>query len=80
MTMMLECNLELVGRVILFASVSKSTRKSTHVTRLCGVAQDLHNYCYHLECLWAGVNQGTYISCHMTYSVFYIHFIWRHSL
>ena len=40
--MMLECNLKLVGRVLLFANVSKSTRKSTHSTRLCGVAQGLH--------------------------------------
>ena len=40
--MMLECNLKLVGRVPLFANASKSTRKSTHCTRLCGVAQGLH--------------------------------------
>ena len=39
---MLECNLKLVGRVLLFANARKSTRKSTHGTRLCGVAQGLH--------------------------------------
>ena len=42
MTMMLECNLKLVGRVRLFPNASKSSRKSTHGTRLCGVAQGLH--------------------------------------
>ena len=35
--MMLECNLELVCRVLLFANSSKNTCKSTHGTRLCGV-------------------------------------------
>ena len=35
-------NLKLVSRVLLFANVSKSTRKSTHGTRLCGVAPGLH--------------------------------------
>ena len=42
MTMMLECNLKLVGRVLLFANANKSTRKSIHGTRLCGAAQGLH--------------------------------------
>ena len=36
---MLECNLKLVGQVLLFANASKSTRKSLHGTRLCGVVQ-----------------------------------------
>ena len=40
--MMLECNLELVGQVLLFAKASKRTRKSTHDTRLCGAVQGLH--------------------------------------
>ena len=42
MTMMLECNLKVVHRVPLFTNVSTSTLKSTHDTRLCGVAQGLH--------------------------------------
>ena len=41
-SMMLECNLKLVGRVFSLANASKSTHKSTHGTRLCGVAQGLH--------------------------------------
>ena len=39
---MLEYYLKLVGRVLLFVNASKSTRKSTHGTKLCGVAQGLH--------------------------------------
>ena len=34
--------LKLVGRVLLFTNANKSTRKSTHGTRFCGVAQGLH--------------------------------------
>ena len=36
----------LVSRMLLFANASKSTRKSTHGTRLCGVAQGLHIVIY----------------------------------
>ena len=39
--MMLECNLKLFSRVLLFANTSKSARKS-HATRFCAVAQGLH--------------------------------------
>ena len=39
---MLECNLKLVCRVLLFANTSKGTRQSKHGTRLCGAAQGLH--------------------------------------
>ena len=40
LSVMLECNLRLFGRVLLFANASKSTRcrKSMHGTRLRGVA------------------------------------------
>ena len=41
--MMMECNLKLVGRVFLFAFLpAKNTRKSTHGTTFCGVAECLH--------------------------------------
>ena len=51
MNMMLECNLELVRRVLLFANASKSSRKSTHGTRLCRVAQGLYTV---LSVIYAG--------------------------
>ena len=42
MIIMLECNLKLLSRVLLFPNARKRTRKSTHDTRLGGVAQGLH--------------------------------------
>ena len=50
-SMMLECNLKFVGRVLLFANSNKSSRKSTHGTRLCGVAQGLYTV---LSVIYAG--------------------------
>ena len=38
---MLECNLNLVSRVPLFANTNKSTRKSSYGTRFSRVAQGL---------------------------------------
>ena len=40
--MILECNLNLVGRLLLFVNTRKSTHQSVHGARLGGVAQDLH--------------------------------------
>ena len=67
---MLGCKLKLAGRVVLFACASKSTRKSTQGTRLCGVAQGLHIAIVLGVC---GLEQiSKHISCHMTYGAFYI--------
>ena len=66
--MMLECNLKLaVGRVFLLANASKSTRKSSHGTILCGVAQGLHIAIILGVCGLERTSEHNYISCHMTY-------------
>ena len=40
--MILECNLMLVGRLLSFVNIRKSTHQSVQGTRLGGLAQDIH--------------------------------------
>ena len=49
MTIMLECNLELLVESFLLANASKSTHISSHETRISGVGQGLQ--AGHLELL-----------------------------
>ena len=71
---MLECNLKLIGRVLSFANASKSTCKSAHGTRLCGVLQGLHNYCYILSWVSVGWSESVniYFKSHDIRCVLYL--------
>ena len=70
--MMLECNLKLLVECFCLANASKITRKSTHGTRLCGVAQDILTYCSHHGRVWTGANQLTYSRSHDIRYILYL--------